>query len=107
MESDDTLTEAGEAGMNTTNLARLFTPGVRVQLIDETLQAFYGRYGTVVRVRPCSACREQICVVMQMDDTPPSEGCAVFYPAQIRALSAQPMPPAPHWAAARRSHALS
>jgi hypothetical protein len=107
MESEDALTEAGEAGMNTTNLARLFTPGVRVQLNDETLQAFYGRYGTVVRVRPCSACREQICVVVQMDDTPPSEGCAVFYPAQVRALSAQPMTPAAHWAAARRSHALS
>jgi hypothetical protein len=74
--------------MNATDATRIFTPGVRVQLNDETLQAFYGRYGTVVRVRPCSACSEQICVVVQMDDTPPSEGCATFYPAQVRALNA-------------------
>ena len=93
--------------MNSTDLARLFAPGVRVQLNDETLQAFYGRYGTVVRVRPCSACREQICVVVQMDDTPPSEGCAVFYPKQLRALNAQPKQPAAPSSPAYQRHTLS
>lgn len=73
--------------MHATNVDQLFIPGARVQLIDETLQAFYGCYGTVVKVRPCSACREHICVVVQMDETPPGEGCATFYPALLRVVA--------------------
>lgn len=57
--------------------------GTRVQLCNDTLQAFYGRYGTVLHVRRCPRSGQITHVAVQMDDLPASEGYAIFTPAQL------------------------
>ena len=57
--------------------------GDRVQLRDDMLQAFYGRYGTVLHVHHCPRSGQIDRVAVQMDDVPASEGYAIFTPAQL------------------------
>ena len=66
------------------------TPGARVQLCNSTLQAFYGRYGTVLRIHTCPTSARPTYIDVQMDEVPPSEGPATFYPHQIQALVSVP-----------------
>jgi hypothetical protein len=64
--------------------------GDRVQLCDNTLQAFYGRYGTVLHVRHCPRSGQITRIAVQMDDVPASEGYAIFTPANLATISIQP-----------------
>jgi hypothetical protein len=57
--------------------------GDRVQVHDDTLQAFYGISGTVVKVCRCPRDGHVTRVDVQMDDLPPSEGHASFYPHEL------------------------
>jgi hypothetical protein len=58
--------------------------GDRVRLCDDTLQAFYGRYGTVLHVRHRRRSGQVTRIAVQMDEVPASEGYAIFAPEQLR-----------------------
>ena len=58
-------------------------PGARVRVCDDTLQAFYGICGTVLRVGTCSHTGAITRVDVQMDDLPAQEGPASFYPHEV------------------------
>ena len=62
-------------------------PGARVRVCDNTLQAFYGVYGTVLHVGTCRHSGQITRVDVQMDDLPASEGPARFRPSEVRALA--------------------
>lgn len=61
--------------------------GARVELCNDTLQAFYGRYGTVLHVRRCPRSCQITHIAVQMDELPASEGYALFAPAELNHLS--------------------
>jgi hypothetical protein len=61
-------------------------PGVRVQICNDTLQAFYGRYGTVLHIRTCPRSGHITRVDVHMDDLPAGEEPASFYPTQLSVL---------------------
>jgi hypothetical protein len=60
--------------------------GDRVEVHDDTLQAFYGSSGTVVKICRCPRDGHVTRVDVQMDDLPASEGHASFYPYEVRVL---------------------
>jgi hypothetical protein len=66
---------------------RELRPGVRVQVCNSTLQAFYGHYGTVTYIRTCPRDGHITHVDVQMDDLPVDEPQAVFYPNEISMLT--------------------
>ena len=57
--------------------------GDRVRVHDDTLQAFYGISGTVMKICRCSRDGHVTRIDVQMDDLPVSEGHASFYPHEI------------------------
>jgi hypothetical protein len=64
------------------------TPGTRVRLCVPFLQAFYGLYGTVRRLRP-RADGSVILVDVQMDDIPVHEGDCMFAVDQLAVFDAE------------------
>ena len=62
-------------------------PGARVRVCDNTLQAFYGVYGTVLCVGTCRHDGHITRVDVQMDDLPDGEGPARFRPGEIAAIA--------------------
>jgi hypothetical protein len=66
---------------------RELSPGVRVQVCNSTLQAFYGRFGTVTHIRTCPRDGHIIRVDVRMDDLPLDEVDAVFHPEEISVLT--------------------
>nr|PZN32701.1 MAG: hypothetical protein DIU80_04545 [Chloroflexota bacterium] len=60
-----------------------------MRLCDPTLQPFYGVYGTVLTIRSCGGGRVEY-VAVQMDDLPPNEGPALFYPHQVAVVTEEP-----------------
>jgi hypothetical protein len=71
------------------SLDQYLAPGARVQVRSATLQAFYGCYGTVLRVHTCRNDGRPTYVDVQMDETLMREGPATFYPHEIQALAEQ------------------
>lgn len=67
-------------------------PGVRVRVCDAVLQAFYGLYGTVLCVRCCTRDQRIRFIDVRMDDLPPGEEPATFYPDQITTVGANVRP---------------
>jgi hypothetical protein len=65
------------------------SPGARVRLCSATLQAFYGLYGTVVRVHTCRNNGRLTYVDVEMDEGPEWEPHATFYPHEIQVLAEQ------------------
>jgi hypothetical protein len=63
-------------------------PGMRVQLRNAMLEAFYGRYGTVLRVHRCGEDGCKTYINVQMDEVPAGEGYATFYPQDLEVLPA-------------------
>jgi hypothetical protein len=61
--------------------------GRRVRVCDETLQAFYGVYGTVLRVATCRHDGHITHIDVQVDDLPAHEGYARFYPHEINPIA--------------------
>jgi hypothetical protein len=61
-------------------------PGMRVQLRNATLEAFYGCYGTVLRVHRCGEGGCKTYIDVQMDEVPAGEGYATFYPQDLEVL---------------------
>ena len=57
--------------------------GDRVEVHDDTLQAFYGSFGTVVKICRCPRDGHITRVDVQMDDLPLTEGHASFYPHEL------------------------
>ena len=65
-----------------------FLPGVRVRICNDTLQAFYGDSGTVVKVRCCPRSGAVTHVDVRMDELPSEEAEVVFYPYDLALASA-------------------
>lgn len=68
-------------------LDQRLAPGTRVQVQSATLEAFYGRYGTVLRVHTCRNNGRPAYIDVQMDEALMREGHATFYPHEIQALA--------------------
>ncbi|GAB4194564.1 MAG: hypothetical protein OHK0022_10690 [Roseiflexaceae bacterium] len=68
-------------------------PGARVRICEPTLQAYYGVYGTVIRLHGCAS-RPMTYVDVQMDDVPLDEGHAVFYVHEVSPVAGNPGAPA-------------
>ncbi len=64
-------------------------PGARVRICEPTLQAYYGVYGTVLRLHGCAS-RPLTYVDVLMDDIPPDEGHAVFYIHEVSPIADSP-----------------
>jgi hypothetical protein len=62
--------------------------GDRVKVHDDTLQAFYGSFGTVVKICRCRRDGHVKRVDVQMDDLSASEGYASFYLHELNVLVA-------------------
>jgi hypothetical protein len=60
--------------------------GDRVQVRDGTLQAFYGSFGTVVKICRCPRDGHVTRVDVRMDELSAGEAYASFYPHELNVL---------------------
>lgn len=66
--------------------SQVFLPGVRVRICNDTLQAFYGDAGTIIKVRCCPRSGLVTHVDVRMDELPSDEAEVVFYPYDLAPL---------------------